>query len=236
MKRENNQRMSARLLIILGILIVAEKFHLHLFSYMVGVVFVLGFLWIGIRLLGALTKTTWKQKDFGEYNQSNEQKQSASYQSTTDTVKNPYTFEDEFITRSENCSYGNESEKKKEESMQEKSNEEDDAGYDIYACLVGKAIVVKDEKVQGLHITCVLGNLQLDLKDAIIKEDIVIHMTQVLGGVDLYLPPNVQIINSCRSILGDIRSNQKDTADMDTNIPTIFIEGNCILGGLGIKF
>lgn len=92
-----------------------------------------------------------------------------------------------------------------------------------------------NEEFRGATISSILGNVQLDLRNAIIYEDSVINVTCILGGIDIYVPSNIRIINQCTAILAGVDSNVMSPRNMAENSYTIYIKGNCLLGGIEIK-
>ncbi len=92
-----------------------------------------------------------------------------------------------------------------------------------------------NEEFRGATISSILGNVQLDLRNAIIYEDSVINVTCILGGIDIYVPSNIRIINQCTAILAGVDSNVMSPRNMSENCYTIYIKGNCLLGGIEIK-
>lgn len=92
-----------------------------------------------------------------------------------------------------------------------------------------------NEEFRGATISSILGNIQLDLRNAIIYGDTVIDVTCILGGIDIYVPSNIRIINQCTAILAGVDSNVMSPRNMSENSYTIYIKGNCLLGGIEIK-
>ncbi|HEX3077426.1 MAG TPA: LiaF domain-containing protein, partial [Lachnospiraceae bacterium] len=88
----------------------------------------------------------------------------------------------------------------------------------------------------GVAVTAVCGSVQINLRNAIIDRDIIIDVTTILGGVDIYVPNDVRIIINCTPILGGIDNKTINPSMSEgVNMPTIFINGSCILGGIDIK-
>lgn len=91
------------------------------------------------------------------------------------------------------------------------------------------------EEFTGATINSILGNVQLDLRNAIIYENSVIDVTCILGGIDIYVPANIRIVNQCTAILAGVDANVISPRNMSEDSFTIYIKGNCLLGGIEIK-
>ncbi|MBQ1963533.1 MAG: hypothetical protein II369_05380 [Clostridia bacterium] len=86
---------------------------------------------------------------------------------------------------------------------------------------------------EGTELTAVFGGIRCDLRGAIIQHDVAIEVNSIFGGVDLFLPENVNIQVDSTSVFGGT-SNKRGTAHIDGAV-TIFVNSTCIFGGLDIK-
>ena len=93
-------------------------------------------------------------------------------------------------------------------------------------------IKVEDE-YNGDNITAIFGSATIDLRKAIIKNDIVINTTSVFGGIDIIVPDNVIIKVQSSLIFGDV-DNKAETKEKK-NSKTIYINSTCVFGGVDIK-
>jgi predicted membrane protein len=88
----------------------------------------------------------------------------------------------------------------------------------------------------GVAVTAVFGGIDLNLRNAIIDKDVIIDVTAIFGGIDIYVPSNVRVVTNCTPILGGV--DNKTVAPSMTegmNMPTIYVNGACIFGGVDIK-
>ncbi len=85
----------------------------------------------------------------------------------------------------------------------------------------------------GTCINSVFGSVVLDLRDAIITEDVVINASVIFAGADIYVPGNVNIKVSSIPIFGGV--SDKTINGNVTGRPTIFVNATCMFGGLDIK-
>lgn len=89
-----------------------------------------------------------------------------------------------------------------------------------------------NEFFYGATINSVFGSITLDLRDAIITEDVVINASVIFAGADIYVPGNVNIKVSSVPIFGGVSNKTMNT---QVSGPTIFINATCMFGGLDIK-
>lgn len=109
-------------------------------------------------------------------------------------------------------------------------------GYQNYYSLLGsRNVQFVNEVFTGAAITSILGNVQLDLRNAYIDDDVVINTTCILGGIDIHIPKNVKVVVSCTAVLGGVDSKNITPPNITAETRTVFIRGTCILGGVDIK-
>ncbi|WMJ85956.1 LiaF transmembrane domain-containing protein [Anaerocolumna sp. MB42-C2] len=109
-------------------------------------------------------------------------------------------------------------------------------GYNQYFCLLsGRNVQFINEEFTGAVVTSILGNVQMDLRNAFINDDIVIETTCLLGGVDIYVPNNVKVTIHCTPILGGVENKVITPYPATDNTHTIYIKGTCILGGIEVR-
>lgn len=107
----------------------------------------------------------------------------------------------------------------------------DGAGNEKIACFWGEEDAVKGDYTGG-SLVAIFGGVDLDLRQAKIKDGSVIEIFTFCGGVNITLPDDVIIENEVRGFLGgtDDKTLHKDSAKK-----TLYLKGECILGGLEIK-
>ena len=105
----------------------------------------------------------------------------------------------------------------------------------ISAILVGKSVSCLSGVFRGTSVQSILGNVQLDLRQAVLEQDVYVNVNLILGGADIFLPENARVICETQSILGDVRDVRKYEMNHSPTQPAIHIVGTCILGGLELK-
>ncbi|BCJ96462.1 hypothetical protein acsn021_40310 [Anaerocolumna cellulosilytica] len=103
------------------------------------------------------------------------------------------------------------------------------------AVLNGRVVQIMEEEFTGCTVTAIMGNLQLDLRNAIIREDVVVDVTCLLGGLDIFVPANAKVSVSCTPILGGVENRVSLSGRGMRDTVTIYIRGTCVLGGIEIR-
>lgn len=94
----------------------------------------------------------------------------------------------------------------------------------------GQKEIYPNQRFGGASILAIFGGIELDLRNAVINEDIVINSTSICGGVDILVPSNVNVKISSIPIFGGAANKARPC--ISVNAPTIYINATCILGGL----
>ena len=112
-----------------------------------------------------------------------------------------------------------------------KKLDKDGASNEKIACFWGEEDTVKGDYTGG-SLVAIFGGVDLDLRQAKIKDGSVIEIFTFCGGVNITLPDDVIVKNEVRGFLGgtDDKTLPKDSAKK-----TLHLKGECILGGLEIK-
>lgn len=103
------------------------------------------------------------------------------------------------------------------------------------AVLSGKTVRFDNELVTNGMFSAVLGGIDLDLRHAIIRDSVVIETKVLLGGIDILVPRDVRVVVNCVPILGGV-DDKTVTPPGGGYLPTIYINGTCVLGGIDVKY
>lgn len=90
-----------------------------------------------------------------------------------------------------------------------------------------------DEEFKGCDLTAVFGGVRCDLRDSVIKDDVVINACSVFGGMDIFVPTDVNVKITSTSIFGGVSNKTRNSKK--ENKKTIYINASCIFGGVDIK-
>lgn len=102
-----------------------------------------------------------------------------------------------------------------------------------YAAFSGTNLDFNGELFDGAELTAVFGSVKCDLTRAVINKDCVINASAIFGGIDILLPPNVNLSVRSNSFFGGI--SHKNHPQATGNAYTIYINGTCAFGGIEIK-
>lgn len=105
--------------------------------------------------------------------------------------------------------------------------------YEYWATFSSQNISFNNEEFTGADLNSIFGGIKFDLREAIIKEDIVLNATAIFGGIEILAPNGVKIKLKSNSIFGG--STNKVVNDNNEKSPTIFINSVAIFGGIEIK-
>lgn len=107
-------------------------------------------------------------------------------------------------------------------------------GLADYSAIFGsQELNFSGEEFKGASVAAIFGGVTLDLRQAIISEDIYLTTTAVFGGVDIMVPPDVRVEVSSTPIFGGT-SNKTNKPIID-NPHIMYISSISIFGGTDIK-
>ncbi|MGN1048275.1 MAG: LiaF transmembrane domain-containing protein [Eubacteriales bacterium] len=89
------------------------------------------------------------------------------------------------------------------------------------------------EVFHGADLNAEFGGVKCDLRGAVIEEDSFIKATAIFGGIDIYLPDNVNVKVTSNSIFGGVSNKRANSGAV--NAPTVYINATCMFGGVDIK-
>ena len=99
------------------------------------------------------------------------------------------------------------------------------------AVFSGQDIKIDKEEFKGTSVNAIFGGIKLDLRNAIIKDDVVINAKAIFGGVDFIMPENVNVKVKSNSVFGGIDNKITN----DNKKVTIYVDATCVFGGIDIK-
>lgn len=103
---------------------------------------------------------------------------------------------------------------------------------EVYATFAGEKLNCANEKYKGGNLNAIFGGIELDLRDAIINEDIVVDVTAVFGGINILVPGDVNVKVVSTSIFGGTSNKSKNSKNSKA---TIYVNATCIFGVVEIK-
>ena len=114
-----------------------------------------------------------------------------------------------------------------------KLNENKKGQNEYCATFAGQDVRFDNEEFKGTDLTAVFGGVKCDLRKAIINEDTVINCSAIFGGIEIFIPENVNIKIKSTPIFGGV-SDKSLHANKEA-VHTIYINSTCVFGGVDIK-
>ncbi|MGN0467225.1 MAG: LiaF domain-containing protein, partial [Acutalibacteraceae bacterium] len=75
--------------------------------------------------------------------------------------------------------------------------------------------------------------VKCDLRNAVIESDCAISATSIFGGIDIFVPDNINVKINSNSIFGGV--SQKNRRPNVQNAVTVYINATCMFGGVEVK-
>ncbi len=100
-----------------------------------------------------------------------------------------------------------------------------------FAAFSGTELNFDGEVFDGADLAAIFGGVECDLRRAVIEKDAAIRVSAIFGGIDILVPPNVNVKVNSTSVFGGI--SNKTAVQKDA--PTIYVNGICMFGGVEIK-
>lgn len=97
----------------------------------------------------------------------------------------------------------------------------------------GDEYVFRGEPFKGARLDAFFGGIRLDLREARISADEEIDIHTFMGGVELLVPPTVNILVKSRSFIGGV--GNETIQNPGENAPFIHIVASNMFGGVSIR-
>ena len=101
------------------------------------------------------------------------------------------------------------------------------------ATFSGQDLNFNGEVFEGAELNAIFGGVKCDLRNAIIEKDCAITASAIFGGIDIYVPDNINVKISSNSIFGGV--SEKEHRPYIEGAVTLYINATCIFGGAEIK-
>ena len=102
----------------------------------------------------------------------------------------------------------------------------------ITATFGGQKAIKDGEEFKGANLDTVFGGIVLDLRNAIIENEAVIKASAIFGGIEIFVPNDVNIKIKSTPIFGGVSNKAKHNKESEK---TIYIDAFCMFGGIEIK-
>lgn len=116
--------------------------------------------------------------------------------------------------------------------IKELNNNETSEGY--CSTFTGQNIKLGAEKFTGTDLTAIFGGIKFDMTSAKLEKESIINVSSIFGGIEIYVPENVNVKIKSSSIFGGVNDKRKNISEDEKN-KTVYINATCIFGGVEIK-
>ncbi|MBE6557487.1 MAG: hypothetical protein E7661_00500 [Ruminococcaceae bacterium] len=107
-------------------------------------------------------------------------------------------------------------------------------GANTYSVRFGERTVVVDgQAFSSATLNAAFGQLNLDLRGALIEDPAVIDARCSFGEIDILLPPDVKVELNPSAAFGEVSNRHTDSSD--PTAPTLYINADCSFGEISIK-
>ena len=72
------------------------------------------------------------------------------------------------------------------------------------------------------------------MTSAKLEKESIINVSSIFGGIEIYVPENVNVKIKSSSIFGGVNDKRKNISEDEKN-KTVYINATCIFGGVEIK-
>lgn len=108
---------------------------------------------------------------------------------------------------------------------------------EVFSILGGGEFNSRSPKLTGGHATCILGGVDIDMREADMESDrIEVDILSLMAGVDIKVPAHWQVNIKAIPLLGGVSNQTTCLADqMQMPKKTLVIKGFAVLGGIDVK-
>lgn len=123
------------------------------------------------------------------------------------------------------------------ETDDEDSDDDDDDEKDFeeyWSTFGDQDINYSGKTFSGCRVDAVFGGADIDLRKAKITDKAILRASSVFGGIIVYVPDDVKVEVASTAIFGGV-SDKRKNINKDKFKKTLFIDANCVFGGVEIR-
>ncbi len=113
-----------------------------------------------------------------------------------------------------------------------KNNNSNSTANDITTVFGEDNIKLTEVDDKKKSYTAIFGAMDIDLTKIQLEKDITINVTTLFGGIDVFVPKNINIKTNSTAIFGEV--SNATSSNVNENTKTITINAVCIFGGIDI--
>ena len=119
----------------------------------------------------------------------------------------------------------------KANEMMKKMKSEGKTPRSGFAAFSGCEMDYNGEIFEGAELNAIFGGIECNLTNAVIEKDQAIQATAIFGGIDIFVPENVNVKVDSFNIFGGASNKSHSNPEA----PTIHVNAICLFGGIDIK-
>lgn len=96
-----------------------------------------------------------------------------------------------------------------------------------------RTVDISGQTFTSATLNCTFGQLNLDLRGALIEDSSVIDARNSFGEIDILLPADVKVELNPSAAFGEVSNNHTDSED--PTAPVLYINANCSFGEIAIR-
>lgn len=106
----------------------------------------------------------------------------------------------------------------------------------VYQAVFGEQKLNFDnEDFEGAKLETVFGGIKCDLREAKVKQDVMVSANSVFGGVTIYPPEKVNVEVVSTSIFGGVTDHRRKAKERQRHKHTLYVNATCLFGGVDIR-
>lgn len=103
---------------------------------------------------------------------------------------------------------------------------------DVTALLSGSTTHSESKNYKGGKVSAIMGGVDIDLRDAVIKDEATINVFAFWGGITLKVPEGWTVKSKITPIAGGVDIKTKPAG---SNAPVLYLAGDVVMGGVDVK-
>lgn len=104
-----------------------------------------------------------------------------------------------------------------------------------FAAFSGTTLNFSGEEFDGAELNAIFGGVECVASNAIVTEDVVVKAFALFGGVDIFLPQDVNVKIVSTSFFGGVSDETETGRKTIPGAPTVYVKATCLFGGVDIK-
>lgn len=112
-----------------------------------------------------------------------------------------------------------------------------ESSFETRLIMGGREDEIHSKDFESAQVSVIMGGLELDMRNADMKgEEAVVNVKLVMGGVELWVPRDWEVISKCSPVMGGIENKtRRNVIDSGQTVKRLIIDGSIVMGGIEIR-